>query len=412
MAKMMFKNLNAIVANTLTDSIKMIDIDELHNSDDNFFDINRIEEFAETILGQGGVKDNLVVRPLDDGGYEIISGHRRKAAVQYLLDNGENISRYLPCLVQNYDNNDDKMLDIVLMNVSSRQISDSEMWKSYEIVDRILQNKKSAGEKFGRVRDKLAECLGISTSQVRKIQNIDNNAIEPVKDAISSGKISISTANEIARLDEDEQQEVMKSSPSKISHKDIKKMNDNKKVDTYVTFSEDNMTKPNSESDEVDFTKIYSKSDEKTKKVDTCVTFSEDDMTELDEKEESFTYDTFSEKEELSIDSDFSEDDMIEPDSESNEDDFAESYLKSNEKTKKVAAYGTFSEGDTAESYESTTEHTLADFIHEHYFDIESIFTAYISMTDNPDETELLEEFQKLLYQTKEAERNKARFRP
>ncbi|MGN0676811.1 MAG: ParB/RepB/Spo0J family partition protein [Ruminococcus sp.] len=137
MAKMMFENLNAIVANTLTDSIKMIDIDELHESEDNFFDINRIEEFAETILGQGGVKDNLIVRPLDTGGYEIISGHRRKVAVQYLLDKGENISRYLPCLVQNYDDNDDKILDIVLMNISSRQISDAEMWKSYEIVDRI-----------------------------------------------------------------------------------------------------------------------------------------------------------------------------------------------------------------------------------------------------------------------------------
>ena len=45
-------------------------------------------------------------------------------------------------------------------------------------------------------------------------------------------------------------------------------------------------------------------------------------------------------------------------------------------------------------------------------FDLESIFTTYTSMTDNPEETELLEEFQKLLYQTKEAERNKSRFRP
>ena len=158
----MFENLNAIVANTLTDSIKMIDIDELYDSEDNFFDVNRVEEFAETILGQGGIKDNLIVRPLESGGYEIISGHRRKAAIRYLLDNGENVSRYLPCLVQNYGDNDDKLLDMVLMNVSSRQISDAEMWKSYEIVDRILKSKKSAGEKFGRIREKLAECLGVS----------------------------------------------------------------------------------------------------------------------------------------------------------------------------------------------------------------------------------------------------------
>lgn len=364
MAKMMFENLSAIVANTLTDSIKMIDIDELHNSEDNFFDINRIEEFAETILGQGGVKDNLVVRPLDDGGYEIISGHRRKAAVQYLLDNGENISRYLPCLVQNYDDNDDKMLDIVLMNVSSRQISDAEMWKSYEIVDRILQNKKNAGEKFGRVKNKLAEYLGVSVSQISKIKNIDNNAIEPVKEAIEKGELSISTANEIAKLDEEEQEELIeKSDLNDIKHKDVKKINENKKRAT-------------------------------------CSSFSEDDTAELNE--------------EINIDSDFSENNTEEYNEELEKRATYSSFSEdvTAELNEEINTDNNFSENDTLESAESTTENTLADFIHEHYFDLESIFTAYISMTDNTDESELLEEFQKLLYQTKEAERNKARFRP
>lgn len=169
MAKMMFENLSAIVANTLTDSIKMIDIDELHESQDNFFSVERIEEFAETILGQGGVKDNLIVRPIETGGYEIISGHRRCAAVRYLIENGENVSRYLPCLIQNYSDEDTKMLDIILMNVSARQISDPELWKSYEIIDRILKSKKNSGEKFGRIREKLAEYLGVSPSQVGKM---------------------------------------------------------------------------------------------------------------------------------------------------------------------------------------------------------------------------------------------------
>ena len=398
MAKMMLKNLGAIVANTLTDSIKMIDIDELHNSEDNFFDINRIEEFAETILGQGGVKDNLVVRPLDDGGYEIISGHRRKAAVKYLLDNGENISRYLPCLVQSYDDNDDKLLDIVLLNVSSRQISDSEMWKSYEVVDRILQNKKSAGEKFGRVRDKLAECLGVSLAQVGKMKNIENNAILPVREAIGNGDISIATANEIAKLDEDEQEELLeKSDLSTIKHKDVKKINENKKSDTCVTFSEDDTAELNEEIEENDTNDNFSEDDiakpyEETKevntddklseKVDTCVTFSEDDTAELNE-----------ESEENATNSTFSEDDTAKPDEETDTDN-------------------DFSENDAPEHDEPATEITLADFIHEHYFDLESIFTTYISLTDNSDEAELLEEFQKLLYQTKEDERNKARLRP
>ncbi len=224
MAKTMFDNLNAIVANTLTDSIKMIDISELHESPDNFFNVNRIEELADTILGQGGVRDNLVVRSLETGGYEIISGHRRRAAVQFLIEQGENVSHLLPCLVQEYADEDSKMLDIILMNVSARQLSDSELWKSYEKIDAILKEKKSTGEKFGRIRETLADMLGVSPAQIGKMQNVDKYAVPAVREAVENGDISISTANEIAKLDEDTQEKLAESDLSSIQHKDVKKL--------------------------------------------------------------------------------------------------------------------------------------------------------------------------------------------
>jgi ParB family chromosome partitioning protein len=166
MAQNMMENLQTIVQNTAADSIKMIDIDELHASPDNFFAVENIEELAEAILGQGGIKDNLLVVPMKSGGYEIVSGHRRTAAVRYLLERGENISRYLPCLVQNYWDEADKQFDMILLNISSRKISDAELLQSYEILNRILQEKKSSGSKFGRVREKLAEMLGVSNGQI------------------------------------------------------------------------------------------------------------------------------------------------------------------------------------------------------------------------------------------------------
>ena len=229
----MLGNLSAIVSDTLTDSIKMIDIAELHESADNFFVLENIESFAQIILGQGGVKDNLIVRPLETGGYEIISGHRRRAAVQWLIDNRENISRFLPCLVQNYTDEDDKMLDLILMNVSARQLSDPELWKSYETIDKILKEKKAKGEYFGRIRDDIAKHLGVSSAQVGKMQNIEKNAIEPVKEAIASGDLSISTANEIAKLDKVEESNIR--DLSKVQPKDIKK----KSVDTNINEDDD-----------------------------------------------------------------------------------------------------------------------------------------------------------------------------
>ena len=76
----------------------------------------------------------------------------------------------------------------------------------------------------------------------------------------------------------------MKSTPDKISHKDVKKMNDDKKVATYGTFLENDISAPNEESEESV----------------TNDTFSEDDIAELDE--------------ETDIDNDFSENDTPEPD--------------------------------------------------------------------------------------------------
>lgn len=234
--KSMFDNLAAIAGDTQNEDIKMIDIEELHASDDNFFIVEKIEEFAATILGQGGVKDNLIVRPLESGGYEIISGHRRRAAVQYLIDKGENISHYLPCLVQEYANEDEKMLDLILMNVTARQISDSELWKAFEVLDRILKEKKDQGEYYGRVRDDLAKSLGVSSAQVGKMQNVDKNAIKPVKDAVASGDLSISTANEIAKLPEEEQKKLAKKNLTEVAPKDIKKKEkkNDKSVDTSI----------------------------------------------------------------------------------------------------------------------------------------------------------------------------------
>ena len=209
----MFDKARKAAADTLTEDIKMIDIDNLLESPDNFFELSRIEELAETILGQGGVKENLIVRPINSTEYEIISGHRRVHAVRKLLEQDAGVSRYLPCLVQEYDNEDEKKLDIVLMNVSARILTDSQLFKCYEIINEMLQKKKQLGERFGKVQNKLAEILGVSAGQVATMQTIDKRAIPEVKEAVESGDISINTAKHISNLDTEEQKELVSKKP-------------------------------------------------------------------------------------------------------------------------------------------------------------------------------------------------------
>ena len=119
------------------------------------------------------------------------------------------------------------------MNVTARRLSDAELWKSYELVDAILKKKKEDGQKFGKIRETLASYLSVSPAQVGKMQYVERNAISEVKEAVENGEISISTANEIAKLDEDEQEELVQNTDlSSIKHKDIKKRNAASKPET------------------------------------------------------------------------------------------------------------------------------------------------------------------------------------
>ena len=236
------KNLNSmlgkIVSNTISDEIKMISITELHDSPDNFFKISNIEELAESIIAQGGVKENLIVRSLETGGYEIISGHRRKTAVQYLLDNGYDIGSKLPCLVQSYADENEKTMDLIMMNISQRVISDAEMIECYNKLHKVFEDKKALGEKFGRLRNKIAETLNVSTGKVSMIENIQKNAEPEIIDAVKSGKMSIATANEVAKLDKDEQKKIVEN-PEKAYTEAKKKSNEKKSAKLGTKVSEE-----------------------------------------------------------------------------------------------------------------------------------------------------------------------------
>jgi len=103
-----------------------------------------------------------------------------------------------------------------------QKLSDDDMWQVYEIVSEKLKQRREMGERFGKTRENLAEMLNISTAQVQKMQNIEKNAINPVIEAVKRGEVTIHTANEIARLYEEQQRELIEIFEiSEIEPKDI-----------------------------------------------------------------------------------------------------------------------------------------------------------------------------------------------
>lgn len=90
------KDIKSVAGDSFADNIKMLPLEQLHDNPENFYDLSDLDTLVEDIDRQG-LKTPLYVVPDDDNGYTVISGHRRKAAVQQLINNGKYGTDKLPC---------------------------------------------------------------------------------------------------------------------------------------------------------------------------------------------------------------------------------------------------------------------------------------------------------------------------
>lgn len=230
------KDMKSAASDSFSDSIKMIDVSEIAPSESNFYELSDIELLADDIEREG-LKHNLVVyRSSETGLYNVISGHRRLSAIKLLISENRRSSTKIPCFVDSEKSSAESQFDLIMLNATQRKYSDADIMREYEEIERTLKALEAEGKPIkGRMRDKIAELLRVSPAQVGKIENIRNNAISEVDEAVKSGEMSISTANEIAKLAPEKQQELIKSAPtSEITHKAVKDIQKSEKSEKIV----------------------------------------------------------------------------------------------------------------------------------------------------------------------------------
>ena len=215
-------DIQTVNADSYIDSLKMIDIDNIEPNRNNFYEISEIESLADDIERQG-LMTALVVSE-HDGRYELISGHRRLAALKSLIADGRRRSGKVPCFIKGAKPNNETELDLIMLNATQRKYSDADTMREYEELTRIFKELEAAGKPVkGRIRDRIADALNVSPAQVGKLDNIKHNAIPDVEQAVKSGDMSISTANEVAKLAPEKQQKIISEKPQ-ITHKEVKKI--------------------------------------------------------------------------------------------------------------------------------------------------------------------------------------------
>ena len=190
-----------------TERIVFLNLSELHAFKNHPFQVRDDDEMRAMVesVKDKGVTQPAIVRPREDGGYEIISGHRRQKASE--------LAGYadMPCIVRNLSD-DEAITQMVEDNINQREnILPSERAKAYKMkLDAIKHQGQRTdltspqlAAKF-RSDDKVAEGTNISGDTVRRYIRL--NELSPqLQQMVDDKKIAMTPAVELSYLKPEEQ---------------------------------------------------------------------------------------------------------------------------------------------------------------------------------------------------------------
>lgn len=185
-------------------------LSDLHPFKGHPFKVLDDELMAQTVesIKQIGVVSPLIVRPDPEGGYEILSGHRRLHAAQ--LAGLETV----PVIVKEMDD-DAAIIFMVDSNLQRENILPSERAFSYKMKLEAMKHQGERGDlTSAQVGPKswaaqvVAEEAGDSKSQVKRYIRL-TNLIPEILDMVDEKKIAFNPAVELSYLKPSEQKEFL-----------------------------------------------------------------------------------------------------------------------------------------------------------------------------------------------------------
>ena len=189
----------------MAEEIKEILLGELHPFPDHPFGVRDDEAMEQTVdsIKEYGVLVPAIARPREDGGYEIIAGHRRKHACEIAG------LKTMPVIVRDIDRNTATIV-MVDSNLQRENILPSERAKAYKMK---LEAIKRQGKRHDLTStqpvqklsvEQIAEDAGTSREQIRRYIRL--NELQPeLQHLVDEGKIGMTPAVEISYLKPDEQ---------------------------------------------------------------------------------------------------------------------------------------------------------------------------------------------------------------
>ena len=209
-------------------------------------DDEEMDQLVWSVLTQG-ILTPIVVRPLDTGQYEVISGHRRVHACKKA-----GIER-IPALIYNLDRNA-ATIALVDSNLHRERILPSEKAFAYKLKMDAISHQGTSSQLGTKLRsdEMIAQQSGESRNQVQRYIRL-TNLIPEILHMVDEGRIALTPAVELSYLNEQEQQallETMESedcTPSLSQSQQLKKLSQQGELDVDRIFGLLSQQKPNQE---------------------------------------------------------------------------------------------------------------------------------------------------------------------
>lgn len=219
------------------EQIEYIDIDLIDSDPGNFYELRDIPDLAgdiETV----GLQQPLLVRPGEDGHVVLISGHRRRAALQLLVDEGKEQFRQVPCLRKTGGNALVYEMQLIFANAHTRELTSAEKAKQALRLEEIFYQLKEQGYEFpGRMIDHVAEACNIKRAKLGRLKKIEARLASCYRSLWVSGQLPEDTADALSSLSEDEQERIKRVCPKKTpTASAIREMGERLKSDSYGYF--------------------------------------------------------------------------------------------------------------------------------------------------------------------------------
>lgn len=181
----------------------------------NKYSMNELEEMA-TGIEIDGLQQPLVLGRVN-GEWWLVSGHRRYAGINILINAGKTEFEYIKCRYKDMTETEFRIA-LLVGNTFNRKMTDYDLMHQAREWKEVLTQAKKEGlimlDKGENIRKYVASILGESNGKIGTLEAINNNAVPEVKAEFEKGTMGITAAYNASQLSQQEQVELAQKAAS------------------------------------------------------------------------------------------------------------------------------------------------------------------------------------------------------